>query len=523
MKVSALIAHCSLVLLLHLTLALALHAHEPQQADGNKPARQTKITIGEETTHITGPLDEEGYVDYIAALNEIYSRGVTPENNAAVLFWRALGPNLLEPDQRGEFFKLLGMEPLPEEGNYWKPLSEFATEEQSKALEIAALRLWSASEFPFLVRWLDANQRPLDLIVQGTSRANYYAPIIGQPVERGVARMRITSAPLYGLGELREVSRALVIRAMFRLDRGDLDGTWHDLMACHRLGRVVGNGATVIEDLMGIAIDFAACKGDAALAHFGKLSVEQSRQCQADLTALPPLPELAESIDRVERFAFLEIVTDLSRSEATFADWFEGEDSSVVGRAMHRMVYSAIDWDEILRQANSRYDLLVACRRRASKEERIAAMRQFEAELEQLDNNSVQKPSIAELMLQPREVLTDKMSGMLTALLMPALGSAFRAEEAAHTRVDLVQTALALGAYRTDHGQYPASLKALAPKYLVEVPKDRFTGAPLQYTTSGNQATVFSVGPDEEDSRGNDTHPHDDVVLHLPPREKSDE
>ena len=37
------------------------------------------MTISKETTYITEPLRADGYPDYIAALNQRCSRGVTPE------------------------------------------------------------------------------------------------------------------------------------------------------------------------------------------------------------------------------------------------------------------------------------------------------------------------------------------------------------------------------------------------------------------------------------------------------------
>ena len=55
------------------------------------PSRST-FTVGTETTYVTGPLDKQGYVDYVAALNERLREGITPENNANVLIWQALGP-----------------------------------------------------------------------------------------------------------------------------------------------------------------------------------------------------------------------------------------------------------------------------------------------------------------------------------------------------------------------------------------------------------------------------------------------
>ena len=42
-----------------------------------KPA--PKLPIGKETTYVTGPLDEDGYIDYEAALNDRLGKGIVPE------------------------------------------------------------------------------------------------------------------------------------------------------------------------------------------------------------------------------------------------------------------------------------------------------------------------------------------------------------------------------------------------------------------------------------------------------------
>lgn len=73
------------------------HADEkparPQSGGPKGQAKATsggaKITLSVATTRILEPLDEDGYVDYLGALNRMASAGVTPENNAAVLFARA--------------------------------------------------------------------------------------------------------------------------------------------------------------------------------------------------------------------------------------------------------------------------------------------------------------------------------------------------------------------------------------------------------------------------------------------------
>ena len=78
-----------------------------------QPARPKKprvlVTISKETTYLTEPLRADGYVDYLAAVNQRCQAGVTPENNAAVLFWRAVGPKEIRPEYRDKYFQMLGI------------------------------------------------------------------------------------------------------------------------------------------------------------------------------------------------------------------------------------------------------------------------------------------------------------------------------------------------------------------------------------------------------------------------------
>src|SRR5438128_12034498 len=92
----------------------------PAKEDKPKGSAEKKhrgtFTISKETTYVTGPLDKDGYIDYAAALNERLSKGVTPENNANVLIWKAIGPRPEGATVVAEFFKLMGMEVPPEKG-----------------------------------------------------------------------------------------------------------------------------------------------------------------------------------------------------------------------------------------------------------------------------------------------------------------------------------------------------------------------------------------------------------------------
>ena len=110
------------------------------------------FTVGTETTYVTGPLDKRGYVDYVTALNERLSKGITPENNANILIWQALGPHPEGGTMPPEYFQWLGIESPPERGTYlvsWKDfLKERVEDGGSSEREAYSDRMLRAAAWP---------------------------------------------------------------------------------------------------------------------------------------------------------------------------------------------------------------------------------------------------------------------------------------------------------------------------------------------------------------------------------------
>lgn len=50
--------------------------------------------------------------------------------------------------------------------------------------------------------------------------------------------------------------------------------------------------------------------------------------------------------------------------------------------------------------------------------------------------------------------------------------------------------------YKSEHGEFPESLAALAPQYLKEIPSDPFTGEAMAYERRGNGMELRGAGPD---------------------------
>lgn len=91
----------------------------------------------------------------------------------------------------------------------------------------------------------------------------------------------------------------------------------------------------------------------------------------------------------------------------------------------------------------------------------------------------------------------------LCDMMLPVFDKAWLSDVRNITQNALLQTTLALRAYRLEQGRYPARLNDLTPFYLSEVPADPFApkGA-LRYKRTDNKYVLYSIGPDGKDNGG---------------------
>src|SRR5262249_1923079 len=130
-------------------------------------------------------------------------------------------------------------------------------------------RPWTPKQYPDIAAWLKANQKPLALVLKASQRTHYFSPLVPGKTKKGSSGL--IGALLPGVQKCRELANALAARAMLQVAQGRPEDAWQDLLACHRLGRLVGRGPTLIEGLVGIAIDTVAGKADLALLDGAKL------------------------------------------------------------------------------------------------------------------------------------------------------------------------------------------------------------------------------------------------------------
>ncbi|HEX5271372.1 MAG TPA: hypothetical protein VFW33_12825 [Gemmataceae bacterium] len=480
-----------------------------------------KLPLGKETTYITGPLDKDGYLDYESALNDRLGMGISPETNANVLLWKALGPAAWgwegNSQMREECFKRLGIANLPAEGDYFFDLPAYVRHhakldvKQVSAIvdqqERAGQRPWSANDYPHLAGWLRANEKPLALAVQASRRPDYFNPVVTR--KTGEKPERLIDALFPSLWRCRDMASALAARAMLRLGDGKADEAWQDLLACHRLGRLLARGGTSIEAMYGAAIDRNAANADLAYLEGAGLTAGQVRGCLKDLRGLPAMPPIADKCDLTERFMYLDAVQSVRR----------GGGKDLGAKELREL--EMIDWEPALRDGNRCYDRLAAALRVKDPTERRKEMEKVGKEIDALVKDSKSLETVLKGVHEgrPDKLAGKAIGGALLRLMMPLPRSLQAFDDKPEQVQRNLHLAFALAAYRGDHGRYPAKLDELAPKYLAAVPDDLFSGKPLVYRPEGKGYLLYSVGVNGRDDGGrwkDDDPPGDDLRVRMP-------
>jgi hypothetical protein len=463
----------SLIILLVL-LGLARSA----MAQAAKPA-PPRFAISKDTTYVTGPLRADGTIDYVEAINEHLSKGVTKENNAAIPLLQALMPG--EPVRQAHYAKVwqkLGV-PAPEKGNDPEVLPPTVL----PGLDETLTGLWTAEKFPAVAQWLTANEATLNLFVAAAQRDRYYMPLV-----REQETDPLVSVLLPHLQHFRHWMNALKSRALLRLGKEDTEGFCRDAMAIVRLGRLTTHAPTLVEQLVGIACEAQGLDAIKIAATGGWLSEAQVDRLLAELRSGPQARAMYDVFEGGERGFLLEFL-----QAAAVHGVAEAQRMLEPMGQPNRMILPAVDpaakdWNAALRKANGWYDRLAEAGKQPSYAARMRACNQVMADIEALKvKYGGWKGAFAPL------------EDRIITLVIPSMERAYRSEMRISVQRDLTEMALALSGFRSKTGEYPPDLKLLAPAYFKTTPIDRFTDRPLAYRLDGNGYVLSSLGPDGEE------------------------
>ena len=479
-----------------------------------------KVTVSKETTYITKPLKADGYPDYIEALNVTLGAGATVENNMGTEVFRLVGSYEVSKSIRKLYFDRMGMDVPPESGPYqsiYHMLSPYGIQQErtpsaeelkiwagvQEEYDIALAGVWDDQMCPSVAKWLHRMQEPLDEAVEMSKRTHFFMPYITVPDEESDIP-ELIAILLPGAQKVREIARGLSVRAYYLVGTGDIDGAISHSIALHRIGRISMRGGTLIEGLVGIAVDNIGCGVDQAILLHGNPSTEQLKLLAAGLGALPEAASLGVKINRCERFMFLDTTITIAKKgpgALSVLDDLSGtaaKGNEVLENVIYGLAGPLIKWDEVLKRANKWYDRIYAITQMEEPSARCAAFAVADRELEKTIAKAKDPSGLAVSLLfggqSPSDIATEQLGTTLIALLLPAMNAAVSAEDQMHMRLELSKVAIAVEQFKFDNGEYPDRLEAIVPKYLTSIPRDDFGPGAVSYVKNNKFVRVYSFG-----------------------------
>jgi len=462
------------------------------------------ITVSKETTYITEPLLPDGRVDYVTAINEILSQGVSPENNAAIPFIRELGfddektvrrksfprfclllgvsPDRLEPKGGRDRFKSLyeAMQKYPyregfiEEMNAVKIHKDWEGKVETvdnENISSAALTLdeyivetpWSADEFPTVVQWIEDNEKTLDIFVEASQRSHLYIPL------PQTADTPLTYYSTYDI-PISKATLALGARAMIRISQKRFEDAWQDLLAIDRIARLFSGLRSKYYYLLSVRFKHHRFAPLVALVSHPELSESKLRRCIEDLVALGPNTTYADLLMAVGRLEELEMLQTYPLYGYDYQMDDDGrpiKNLSAQQQALRNALRASVDWNSILRRYNRIIDELVVALDQPIRPKRF---RDVEAILDRHYRKSeiLGNPTVANTLFASGT--TDKMFAQLMIWTVGTKISQTDAWITVQTRMAEIAARLAL--YRRVEGEYPESLEKLKEALLGIDPPD---------------------------------------------------
>ena len=481
------------------------------------------------------PAAKPKLVDYESELNDKLGKGIAPEKNANVLLFKVFGPKPEGGRMAVGYFKRLGVEEPPETGDYFVGIFKFLTdhlqlqpeefEEIFNQMALAHRHPWAAEDYPIIGAWIKQNEKPLIMLHEAVKRPQYYNPLVSRKTDDDPGSL--IAALLPNVQKCRELASLIIARAMLRLHDGKTEAAWADLMVTHRLARHVANGGTLIESLVGIAIESIASNADLAFLEHAKLNSKQLQEKLKDLQTLPAFPTIAETIDLTDRYISLDCLNMVRRGGFAMVQGLVGAAGGAPNKPTPEELKAleGLDWEPAIKKVHAFYDRLTAALRLPTRAERKRELDKIEAELQVVklavgDNFAHLVPG-----KDPGPHVVQSISDVLLTMLAPSFQKISDIRDRYEQIHANLQIAFAMAAYRLDSGRYPAKLDDLAPKYLAKVPGDLFSGKPLIYKPEGKGYLFYSVGANglDEGGRWYDDDPRGDdprVRMPLPPLKK---
>ncbi|HUV42185.1 MAG TPA: hypothetical protein VMW23_10400 [Sedimentisphaerales bacterium] len=338
---------------------------------------------------------------------------------------------------------------------------------------------------------LKDNQDTLQMVIAGTEKP-YYWQKYGSD---GDANELITVL-MPNLADYRQITWALGWRAWLSAEDGRFESAFADLISCYRFGQHLRGDKSLIEQLVGIAIEALSLQATRDILSRYEVEPSALAKLQSDLENVISAGDFGISLklerlliyDELQRFftddrlggghLYLPRLRYLSRMDPPF---ISGKDADFLDEAaqMAHILFTHPNKSQTSRSIMQLYDY---CERLAAK-----SAAQVHSEKESLDTR-IQRLATKNIFIGT--FVTD-------------IGRIITISQRSPTEVNANLVIISALRYKQQRGDYPGTLEELtAGGYLKELPMDSFSDKPLVYRKTDDGFMLYSVGQNFIDDGG---------------------
>ena len=420
--------------------------------------------------------------NYVAELNNMVRPVADESLNAAPLYIKAIELSEKRWDDIAELRSKT--QPTPEEMELLEnsllilmgKKYEEVTSEQKKRIE----------------KWLNDNNEIFELVIAGAKK-----PYCWQTYGGGGDTTEMMSILMPNLSGFRKLTRALLWRARLRAEQGRFEDAFVDIKSCYCLGQHIRGDKTLVEQLVGIAIQAMSVRTIREIVGGYEIDSAVLADFQRDFEPIIADENFAITLKAEKLFMYDEI-------QRCFTSDRFGKGHLYLPR-----FGNMIDMPAVIRSEEGIGDFIVFVLYSApylfghpNKEETLKSVNALYDYYEQLFlKTGVQRHAESDAIDDKFKELVN--SNVFLRTLTPAVKRIAEIGNRVPTDVGAALTMIAIFRYNRDTGRYPQNLDQLVTDgYLKQLPIDSYSDKPLVYKKTEDNFILYSVGPDFKDDDG---------------------
>lgn len=403
-------------------------------------------------------------VDYIARMNSLTQPPAGENLNAAPLYDRAI-ELFVEPPA----IEKTGKEPLLSAIDDKQKISELTQEELS-----------------LLKDYLSKNSQALAVFKQGSERPHCWWKR-ENPEDEFMLWILLPE-----LDPLKSIARLTCWQAKLKARDGQIQAAFDDLLACYRVGWHLRGPRTLIEQVVGIALQALAVENSRVVLSTCKIDERLLMNFQQHIEdVMPSDSDIADF--QVERFMIRDMI------QRCFTD--DGKGS---GRMIPRMLTNSLSGDGIFPN-NCELALALISANRKKMTDRFEGLYDKMQVWATMTPWQINEENVHELMESEFEGSSnlEKVRYFAYYILTPVMLKVSETPYRLKVQTEGLVTTIALLRYYEETEQYPENLSQLTEAgYMEDIPMDPYSDGPLVYRRTEDGFTLYSVGMNFKDDGG---------------------